>query len=144
MLEFIEHLFVSPKKSENRVLVIDDNQESCYLLSKLLEKQHVPYEILRRPQQVYWEVYSNHYDLILLDIMMPKISGYKLLQDIRKDFSMLELPIIMVSAKSQNEDIERALEFGANDFIKKPIQFDTAWNKIHFYLNSKNLGNAVS
>src|SRR5262249_29651826 len=63
------------------------------------------------------------FDLVLLDIMMPDLDGMAVLEILRQQFSASELPIIMVTAKSDSTDIVAALELGANDYVTKPLNF---------------------
>src|SRR5437879_1196433 len=63
------------------------------------------------------------FDLILLDVMMPGIDGFAVLEQLRKRWSMADLPIILLTAKDQSEDVVRGFQLGANDYITKPIDF---------------------
>lgn len=64
---------------------------------------------------------GKQYDLILLDVMMPKMSGYEVCEKIRLSYSLKELPVIFLTAKSQLKDMERGYDSGANDFLYKPV-----------------------
>jgi CheY-like chemotaxis protein len=74
---------------------------------------------------------------VLLDIEMPEISGFDALKMLRKDYSPSQLPIIMVTARNQREDIVRALNLGANDYLTKPIDFPVALARIGTQLSRK-------
>jgi diguanylate cyclase (GGDEF)-like protein/PAS domain S-box-containing protein len=76
-------------------------------------------------------------DLVLLDIEMPEISGLEALKILRETYSPIELPIIMVTAKSQSEDVVKALDLGANDYVTKPIDFAVALARIGTQLSHK-------
>jgi diguanylate cyclase (GGDEF)-like protein/PAS domain S-box-containing protein len=76
-------------------------------------------------------------DLVLLDIEMPEISGLDALKTLRDHYSPGELPIIMVTAKTQSEDIVKALDLGANDYLTKPIDFPVAVARIGTQLSTK-------
>jgi diguanylate cyclase (GGDEF)-like protein/PAS domain S-box-containing protein len=76
-------------------------------------------------------------DLVLLDIEMPEISGLDALQKLRERYSAAALPIIMVTAKTQSEDIVKALDLGANDYLTKPIDFPVAVARIDTQLSHK-------
>ena len=71
--------------------------------------------------------------------MMPGLNGFEVLAEIRKSRSMVELPVLMVTAKTGNEDIINAFSVGANDFISKPINFPVALARINCHIVSKNL-----
>ncbi len=78
-------------------------------------------------------------DLVLLDILMPGISGIGDLEFIRTRYGAIELPVIMVTAKEDDHDIVRAFELGANDYIQKPLKPEVALSRITTQLNLKDL-----
>jgi DNA-binding LytR/AlgR family response regulator len=78
-------------------------------------------------------------DLLLLDIMMPVISGYEVCRRIRERLSPEELPIIMLTAKNQLSDINAAFEAGANDYITKPFQVRELLSRVHTMLRLRNI-----
>jgi len=70
------------------------------------------------------KIKSQHPDLVLLDIMMPRIDGYEVAQRLRADGETAELPIIMLSAKAQEEDIRKGVDVGVDEYITKPFTPD--------------------
>ena len=82
-------------------------------------------------------------DLVLLDIEMPEITGLDALRILRKVYSAAELPVIMVTAKNQSEDIITALDLGANDYLTKPIDFPVAVARISTQLAHKRAQEAL-
>ena len=78
---------------------------------------------------------ETEFDLVLLDIEMPGVSGLDALVAIRKTYSPIQLPVIMVTARSHSEDIVNGLELGANDYITKPVDFPVALARIHTQLS---------
>jgi CheY-like chemotaxis protein len=77
-------------------------------------------------------------DLILLDIMMPRIDGYDVARTIRSDPEIRETPIIMLSAKAQDKDIEKGMEVGVNEYITKPFAPDYLVQVVNDYLSRVN------
>ncbi len=77
---------------------------------------------------------SEDVDLILLDIMMPKVDGFTVCATLRRTMATSRVPIIVVSARNEREDVVRAVESGANDFIVKPFTKDTLLAKIEKYV----------
>ena len=91
-----------------------------------------------KPQPGCWTVLSRMGpDLVLLDIEMPIISGLDALKAIREVYSPIEMPVIMVTAKDQSEDMVKALSLGANDYLTKPIDFPVALARIGTQLAHK-------
>jgi len=121
------------------VLVVDDNQQNLELLQAYLEDvecESVPaYDglealqiIARRPP-----------DLILLDIMMPKMSGFEVCKRLKNDPKTSDIPIIMVTALNEYGDIERAIDVGTDDFLSKPINKLELLTRVKTMLKLKHL-----
>ncbi len=110
--------------SESYILVVDDNVQNCELLQAYLEalpcKTLVAYDgpeamkMIEDPDQ-------PTPDLILLDIMMPKMSGFEVCRILKEGPETRSIPIIMVTALSELGDIERGVECGTDDFLTKPV-----------------------
>ncbi len=105
----------------SKILIADDNMQNCELLEAYLSDE--PYEITMAydGQETLNKVQEFEPDLILLDIMMPKLSGYEVCQRIRKNPETRSIPILMVTALNEMGDIEKAVQAGADDFLTKPI-----------------------
>jgi len=73
-------------------------------------------------------------DLVILDVMMPKINGYKICRLLKFDAKFKNIPIIMITARSQDEDKMIGEETGANEYITKPFEFSEVLEKINKYL----------
>ena len=108
-------------KSNARILIAEDNPQGVELLEAFLSD--MPYEIrsARDGEATLRLVNDWQPDLLLLDIMMPKLSGFEVCKRLRQDPTTHDLPIIMVTALDQPSDVERAVEAGTNDFLTKPI-----------------------
>ena len=85
------------------------------------------------------KIAQQHYDMVLLDIMLPVVDGVTVLKTIREEFSASELPVIMVSAKDDSEGIVEALQLGANDYITKPVDFPVALARIDTQLSHRRM-----
>ncbi len=103
-----------------KILIVDDDSNICELIRLYLEKDKYDTVIANNGQQALSLVASEKPDLILLDIMMPKLDGWQVCREIRKT---LQTPIIMLTAKGEVFDKVLGLELGADDYITKP--FDT-------------------
>src|SRR5207248_10498753 len=86
---------------------------------------------------------QEQFDLLLLDIEMPDVSGLQALATIRKTYSPIQLPVIMVTARNQSDDVVKALELGANDYLTKPIDFPVALARISTQLAHKKAQEAL-
>ncbi|NET38504.1 MAG: response regulator, partial [Cyanothece sp. SIO1E1] len=119
-----------------RLLIVDDIEENRDMLSRRLQRRG--YSIIDADSgETALDIISREkLDLVMLDIMMPGIDGLKTLQRIRQSYSQVQLPVIMVTAKDQNDEIARAFELGANDYITKPIDFTIAMARIQAQLTT--------
>lgn len=107
---------------EMRVLVVDDNPQNVDLLLAYLEDLQCELLTARDGYAALATVEQTPPDLILLDIMMPAMSGYQACERLKNDPRTRDIPIIMVTALGEVGDIERAVEVGADDFLTKPVQ----------------------
>jgi CheY-like chemotaxis protein len=105
----------------SRVLIADDNQQNRELLDAYLADDG--HEILMSVdgQQTLEVALAQLPDLILLDIMMPKLSGYEVCRELKLDERTRDIPVLMVTALKESGDIERAVAAGADDFLTKPV-----------------------
>ncbi|EQC52528.1 response regulator [Bacteriovorax sp. DB6_IX] len=122
-----------------RILVVDDDQINNKMLTKKLEKKGFDVVQAFCGNDCLTAVEEGGIDLVLLDIMMPDLSGDQVLVQLRKTYSAFELPIIMVTGKSETEAIVNSLRGGANDYIVKPVNIEVALARINTQLTMKKL-----
>lgn len=105
-----------------RVLICDDCITNVILLSKLLEaKLNVAAISVTDPRKVIIELQQQEFDLLLLDIQMPHLNGFQVMELVRKKYSIDELPIIILTGNLDSDSCNKALGAGANDFVNKPF-----------------------
>ncbi len=103
------------------VLIVDDNPQNAELLQAYLSELRCRVAIASDGEQALGMFREQSPDLVLLDIMMPRMSGFQVCETIRKTEGDTATPIIMVTALNQVADVERSLEAGADDFLTKPV-----------------------
>ena len=105
-----------------RVLVVEDNEHAAYLLRTLLEHAGYTVTVSADGRDALAKLASMEpVDLIVLDLMLPYISGYQVLIEARRNPRWQHVPIVVVTARTLEMDAVRALETGANDFVRKPF-----------------------
>lgn len=109
------------RKIPSKILIADDNHQNCELLDAYLADEGFQIEMAYDGQQTLDAVAKSQPDVILLDIMMPKMSGYEVCQRLKADPKTHNISIIMVTALAEMGDIEKAVNAGANDFLTKPV-----------------------
>ena len=113
----------APKISMHRVLVVEDNEHVAYMLRFLLER--AGYDVVLAPDGRNARAAIDNIvpvDVVLLDLMLPYISGYQLITEIRDHREWQYVPIVVLSGKVLEDDIVRALDLGANDYVTKPFR----------------------
>ena len=104
-----------------RILIADDNQPNRELLEAYLAEVDCEVEHAVDGQDTLEKVKSFRPNLILLDVMMPKLSGFEVCQKLKADAANRKIMVLMVTALNEAGDIERAVQAGTNDFISKPV-----------------------
>ena len=106
---------------KNKILIADDNQANCELMEAYLAGLDCNTEIAIDGQDTLAKVKSFKPDLILLDVMMPKLSGFEVCKQLKSDAATRKIMILMVTALNELGDIERAVQAGTDDFLSKPV-----------------------
>ena len=105
----------------SKILIADDNQANCELLEAYLSEIDCDVEIAKDGRDTLDKVAAFGPDLILLDIMMPKLSGFEVCKKLKSDPATSGIMILMVTALNELGDIERAVQAGTDDFLSKPV-----------------------
>src|SRR5437868_3817990 len=116
------------------VLIVDDEELNREGLARHLQRHGFAITLARNGREAIDLLGGQRFDLVLLDIMMPGMNGLEVLKFLRRVDSLLDLPIIMVSAKGESEDMVEALELGANDYVTKPLDFPVVLARIRTQL----------
>jgi diguanylate cyclase (GGDEF)-like protein len=121
------------------LLLVDDEEMNRDALSRRLTRKGYTVLTAESGPRALELIDANRVDAVLLDVMMPGMSGIETLRQVRKSRSLVDLPVIMVTAKDRNEDVVEALELGANDYVTKPINFDVALARIRTQVTARRV-----
>ena len=102
-----------------KALLVDDDLKLAELLESYLKKSDIKLEAISDPLNTLPAIRNHNPEVIILDVMMPKMNGFEVCEQIRKDYS---LPVIMLSARGEPNDKIRGLEPGADDYLAKPFE----------------------
>ncbi len=107
--------------SPSRVLIVDDNEDNRIVLARRLTKDGLEVRAAENGIQALEMLQQDPYDLVLLDIMMPEMNGYQVLEHLKEDSALRHLPVIIISAVDEFESVVRCIELGAEDYLMKPF-----------------------
>lgn len=125
----------------SRILIADDNQQNCELLEAYLSAEPFEIEMAFDGQETLDKVAAQHPDLILLDIMMPRMSGYEVCKQLKHNPATKDIPILMVTALNEMGDIEKAVNAGCDDFLTKPVNRLELTTRVRSLLRVRQLTN---
>lgn len=121
------------------VLVVDDNEVNRDLLSRRLERHGHTVAVAIDGKQALAQMQQQAFDLVLLDIMMPEMNGYQVLEHLKADDVLRHIPVIMISALDDMESVVRCIELGAEDYLFKPFNPTLLKARIGACLEKKRL-----
>lgn len=124
-----------------RILIADDNQQNCELLEAYLADGNFDIIFAYDGRQTLDRVAEQTPDLILLDIMMPKLSGYEVCQRLKAEEATKDIPVLMVTALNEAGDIEKAVAAGCDDFLTKPVNSLELKTRVRSLLRVRHLMN---
>ena len=107
--------------TDNKILVVDDEPNVVRTLTFVLRKEGYDVATAENGEEALARIRESKPRLLFLDVMMPKKNGYEVCQELKSDANLSDIHIVMLSAKGQEADREKALSLGANEFITKPF-----------------------
>lgn len=116
------------KKNES-ILVVDDSPDNLYLMQFVLESQGYKVGLANNGREALRKISGYQPDLILLDLMMPQMSGYEFINHLREDKNLSSIPVFLVTADKYTED-DDAIAAGANGVIHKPIDINELLSEV--------------
>ena len=121
--------------SKKRILVVDDEVDLVETVRFSLELEGYDVLIAYNGEEALNQARKENPDLILLDLMLPKLDGYKVCRLLKFDERYKHIPVLMLTAKIQEKDKVTGMETGANEYITKPFEMDELMKKVKGYLN---------
>ena len=106
---------------QSKILVVDDNRMNRITLSRSVEQQGHVVRLAEDGQQALALLRSDEFDVVLLDIIMPEMDGYQVLESIKSDPETRDIPVIVISAVDEIDSAVRCIEIGAEDYLPKPF-----------------------
>lgn len=119
------------------ILVVDDSTTNVVLLEAIFYERGYKIETAYNVREASAIISKKTPDLILLDLLMPHINGFDFLKQLRKDRNTKDTPVIVVSAATDEENVDKTMKMGAIDFIKKPIDLEYLVDKVESVLHKE-------
>ena len=130
--------------SAYNILVVDDEAINQQVIENVLsDRRFVVRQAFNGPDALNW-IGKEQFDLVLLDIMMPRMSGYEVCERLRKEHPAADLPVIMLTAKSLVKDLVEGFDSGANDYLAKPVSRQELLARIQIHLSLSKIHAASS
>lgn len=126
-------------ENEKTILIVDDSNTNIVLLEAVLGTKGFRTFSARNVKEAKKVLSKNHIDLILLDLLMPDISGYDFLEEAEGTGLLNDIPVIAVSALTDDFNVEKTLKLGAIEFIKKPVNINDLVDKVVSTLSSESV-----
>ena len=126
-----------------RILIADDNLQNADLLNEYLGDDEFTTAIAHDGDEAMRLIREFRPDVLLLDIMMPKLSGFEVCKRLKADAGTRNLPVLMITALDQPSDIDRAVEAGTDDFLTKPINQTELIRRVRALIASRKQSNPV-
>jgi CheY-like chemotaxis protein len=127
------------EKTRDRVLIADDNEANVELLEAYLSDMDVDLAVAVDGQDTLAKAAEFQPHLILLDVMMPKLSGFEVCQRLKGDPATNRIMILMVTALNEHGDMERAVEARVDDFLSKPVNKESLVKRVELMLRLRNV-----
>ncbi len=135
---------MTTEKQAARVLIAEDNPEGAELLEAYLSETDYEVQTVTDGEETLRKVRQWHPHLLLLDIMMPKISGFEVCKQIKADPATRDIVVLMVTALDQPSDIDRAVAAGTDDFFTKPINKTELLRRVHAAMHSRQFAGPIA
>lgn len=125
-----------------RLLLIEDEEKIGLPLKVALERHKYAVDYIKDGESGYEEATNNCYDCIILDVNLPRMDGFTLAKTLREN--LVQTPIIMLTARAEQEDVITGLENGADDYLRKPFQFKELLLRIHSLIKRNSTDKSMS
>lgn len=127
-------MIMPSKKNKSSILIVDDNAQNIQVLGTILKNENYDVTVAMEGLEALEYLIKEKPDLILLDVMMPKMNGYEVCRIIKKDKKLKKIPVIFITAKTGSEDVVKGFSVGAVDYISKPFNADELLARVETHL----------
>ena len=121
---------------KKKILVVDDSKTAMHIVTTILKK--APYELVTAHdgQQAIEMAVAEHPDLILMDVVMPRKTGFEACRELKHRDDTKSIPVILVTTRGEEQNVETGFESGCNDYVTKPVNAQELLAKVRDYIAS--------
>jgi DNA-binding response OmpR family regulator len=107
--------------TKKKILVVDDSKTALFMVTTILKKE--PYQLLTATdgQQAVDVATAEHPDLVLMDVVMPRMTGFEACRELKRREETKSIPVILLTTRGEGENVEIGYESGCNDYVTKPV-----------------------
>jgi DNA-binding response OmpR family regulator len=107
--------------TKKKILVVDDSKTALFMVTMILKKE--PYQLLTATdgQEAIEVAAAEHPDLVLMDVVMPRMTGFEACRELKRREETKSIPVILVTTRGEEENVETGFESGCNDYVTKPL-----------------------
>lgn len=128
-----------PEQPVCTILVADDNLQNLELIEAYLSDLDCRIVAAADGLETLEKVAQTQPDIVLLDVMMPKMSGFEVCKKLKSQPATRDIPVLMITSLHESADVERGVDAGADDFLSKPIQKPVLLKRVHLLLKYRRL-----
>ena len=132
----LQKLQLMPSLNSSLILLVDDSEVSNFLMQSILEERGYSILTVTNGREALDLLKQEIPDLIILDIMMPEMNGFGVLESVKKFEETAKIPVIILTARNNLKDQEKAISMGAADYMIKPIDIDDVVERVNRHMNS--------
>ncbi|NJL86470.1 MAG: response regulator [Leptolyngbyaceae cyanobacterium SM1_1_3] len=122
---------------KSHILAVDDSSDSLFLIQAILEEEDCKLTLAEDGRSALEQIEQSPPDLVLLDVMLPELSGYEVLQQIRKNPQLPFVPVLLMTAHEETDVAEATIAY-ANGFLRKPFSIEEFLHQVHVLLAMKS------
>jgi CheY-like chemotaxis protein len=123
--------------SKKKILVVDDSRTALFMMTTILRKERYELVTANDGEQALEMAVAEHPDLILMDVIMPRKTGFEACRELKGREDTKSIPVILVTTRGEGENVEAGFQSGCNDYVTKPINAQELLTKVRDHMGAR-------